>query len=487
MSFPEHPVLQNRWQLRRHDGAAYLVYYGLRNPPSHTRSVIELAPEIADSIGTIDGSQPGTAPAAEPATHPQFSELIRDGVVVDREHLRPDATPDNRQRCVRCVTDDYLLPGLEFDENGLCAFCQCYAQAEASGRSAGPRESITDEELQRIAADNTDSRFDVMVLCTGGKDSTFLLWYLAKKLKLRVLAASWNMPYTNDTCRDNLHRSIRLLPDVEFVERTLPWNLVRQAMHDQFAGIGLPCLCPMAAHALFYPMAFQEKIPLIMHGVEEVQLAIMSYVMSELKPGGSTQQSVPDYRAGTLGFLQTITAAQAPAHPFAINADMVRYMGSIRKVLAPIYGPLEEIIGQAQQEPSLPIPHLRRLQTNTSYGSWAEVAALIKKEMLWQMPPGQKGLLHTSCRIEKVKDYCQFKRFQAMRSTSFPQSVVELGAGVYFGLISREAALEELQELGYHREPEVLAPLLADLGIDGAQAVSLGEVPWSLGRCRACS
>ncbi len=29
---------------------------------------------------------------------------------------------------------------------------------------------------------------------------------------------------------------------------------------------------------------------------------------------------------------------------------------------------------------------LRRLQTNTSYGSWAEVAALIKKEMQWQMP-----------------------------------------------------------------------------------------------------
>ena len=107
--------------------------------------------------------------------------------------------------------------------------------------------------------------------------------------------------------------------------------------------------------------------------------------------------------------------------------------------------------------------------------------------MDWQMPPGQKGLLHTSCRIEKVKDYCQFTRFHAARTTLFPQSVVEVSAGVYFGLVSREEALQELQELGYYREPAPLAPLLDDLGIDRNRTQEMGEIPWVLGECTGCS
>jgi hypothetical protein len=468
MSFPERPVLQHRWQVVPANQGFELVYFGLRNPPGHLRSVIGLEADLARELKSLDGSGPASAMLAQT---PLFADLVRESIMVDISRKREPATPEHNLQCVRCVTNDWLIPGLEFDERGVCALCQCYERAEKTGRSAGPREGITDEELQAVAAANTGSRFDVMVLCTGGKDSTFLLWYLAKKLGLRVLAASWNMPYTNDTCRENFRRSMTLLPDVEFVERTLPWNLIRQAMHDQLQGVGLPCLCPMTAHALFYPLAFQEKIPLIMHGVEEVQLAVMSYVMSELKQGAEAgPEPIPDYRDNTLGFLRAIARGRAPQHPWAMNAEMARYMASIRRVLAPVFGPLEDFLDRAEADPELAIPHLRRLRTNTSYGSWADVAELIKREMGWRMPPGRKGLLHTSCRIETVKDHFQFKRFTAMETTMLPQSVVELGAGVYFGLISREDALAELEELGYQREPEALAPLLSDLNIKNGHA-----------------
>ena len=127
---------------------------------------------------------------------------------------------------------------------------------------------------------------------------------------------------------------------------------------------------------------------------------------------------------------------------------------------------------------------MRRLKTNTSYGTWANVAKLVKDEMGWQMPSGQKGLLHTSCRIEKVKDYCQFVRFQNMRTMFYPQSIVELSAGVFFGLVDREDALFELTELGYWQEPEVLASLLDDLEI-GEEDINdpEREIGCSLHRC----
>ncbi|HNT43887.1 MAG TPA: hypothetical protein PKN85_05460 [Syntrophorhabdaceae bacterium] len=483
----QHPVLQYRWQVKETNGGPQLVYFGLRNPPNHTRSIIPVPRELADCLRSLDGRTSAKDLPSDLAGREMYTRFVEEGIIVDAREVRQPSTRDSFRQCVRCVTNDYVLPGLEFDEDGLCAFCQCYELAERSGQGAIMQDGITDEDLVRISSGNTGSRFDAMVLYTGGKDSTYLLWYLAKKLELRVLVASWNMPYTNDTCRENMRRAMRILPHVEFVERTLPWKMVRQAMRDQFERVGWPCLCPTVAHALFYPLAVQEGIPLVMHGVEEVQLAVMNYVMTEIRSGQPREERVPNHRADTLNFLRMVTTISEPAQPYSLTADLARHMSSVSELLAPVYKPLGDILARAESDPNMPLPILRRLTSNAAYGSWAKAVERMKQEMDWQMPPGQKGLLHTSCRIEKVKDYCQFKRFQGAGSTFLPQAIVELGAGVYFGLLSRDDALEELQESGYYNEPRVLSELTRDLGIDRGEARAAGEMSWTLGECTGCS
>ncbi|MBG0775923.1 MAG: hypothetical protein H0S85_05750 [Desulfovibrionaceae bacterium] len=485
MTLPARPALQYRWQLREDNGKPVLVYYGLRNPPRHTRSVLEVAPELAEEIAALDGGRALSALPESLTGHPGFASLVEEGVIVDAASVRQPATPERRQQCVRCINDDHLIPGLEFDANGLCAFCQCYEQAERAGGSAGPQNFITEEELLAAARTNTRSRFDVMVLCTGGKDSTYLLWFLAKKLGLRVLAAAWNMPYTNDACRENLRRAVGLLPSVELIERTLPWDMIRQAMREQFAAVGVPCLCPTVAHVLFFPVAVEERIPFIMQGVEEVQLAVFSYVMSELKaPGQAAGKAVKvparSQREMTLDFFGMVADAPEPRSPYAMTAEFLQYQRSVRRCLAPLYHRLDRILEAARRDPDLIVPELRRLKTNEAYSTWREVGELIRKEMAWEMPPEHKGMLHTSCRLEPVKDHCQFMRFGNMRSTFFPQSIVEVSAGIYFGLISREEGLAELEHLGYHGEPAPLAPLLDDLGLQERSLEEHGEMRFSL-------
>lgn len=488
MDLPAYPSLQYRWQLREDNKRPVLVYYGLRNPPRHTRSVLEIAPDIAESVAALDGRRSLAELPDSLTTHPDFVRLVAEGAVVDAGAVRQPATPQHRRQCVCCANDDYLIPGLEFDENGLCAFCQCYQQAQKAGASAGPQNYITEAELLEMARNNTQSRFDVMVLCTGGKDSTYLLWLLAKKLGLRVLAAAWNMPYTNETCRENLRRSIELLPSVELIERTLPWDMVRQAMREQFAAVGVPCLCPTVAHVLFFPVAVEERIPCIMQGVEEVQLAVASYVMHELQTPNKEAPAAPvSQRDMTLGFFGMVASAPEPDPPYAMMSDFLRYQRSTRQRLAPLYRQLDRTLAEARGNPDLPVPELRRLKTNESYGTWKEVGELIKKEMDWRMPPGHKGMLHTSCRIERVKDFCQFMRFRNMRTTFFPQSIVEVSAGIYFGLLTREEGLAELEHLGYHGEPEPLAPLLDDLGLSPEMAEEHGELAFSLCDCTGCA
>jgi len=488
MTLPTHPTLQYRWQLRDDDNKSVLVYYGLRNPPRHTRSVLEVAPEIAQAIASLDGSRSLSDLPTSLTEHPEFARLVGEGVIVDVASVRQAATPENRQQCTRCINDDHLIPGLEFDENGLCAFCQCYEQAETAGIPAGPQNFITEEELLEAARNNTQSRFDVMVLCTGGKDSTYLLWFLAKKLGLRVLAAAWNMPYTNDTCRENLRRSIKLLPSVELIERTLPWDMVRQAMQEQFATVGTPCLCPTVAHVLFFPVAVEERIPFIMQGVEEVQLAAFSYVMSELKAPQKTAPRPPlSQRDMTLDFFGMVANTPEPASQYAMTAEFLQYQRSVRQCLEPLYRQLDQTLDAARKDPNIIVPELRRLKTNEAYDTWKEVGELIKREMAWEMPPEHEGMLHTSCRIETVKDYCQFMRFRNMRSTFFPQSIVEVSAGIYFGLISREEGLAELKHLGYHGEPAPLAPLLEDLGLKERNLEEHGEIRFLFPNGKGCA
>jgi hypothetical protein len=487
MALPTRPALQYRWQLREDKNKPVLVYYGLRNPPRHTRSVLDVAPEVAKAIASLDGGRALSDLPAALTGHPGFATLVEEGVIVDAPDVRRPVTAEHRQQCVRCVNDDHLIPGLEFGENGLCAFCQCYERAEKAGSSAGPQNFITEEALLEAARNNTRSRFDVMVLCTGGKDSTYLLWLLAKKLGLRVLAAAWNMPYTNDTCRENLRRCISQLPSVELIERTLPWDMVRQAMRDQFAAVGVPCLCPTVAHVLFFPVAVEERIPFIMQGVEEVQLAVASYVMSELKsPRNSAKIPALSQREMTLNFFGMVANPPEPVSPYAMMSEFLLYQRSVRRHLEPLYRQLDQTLEAARRDPDLAVPELRRLKTNETYGTWKEVGELIARELAWEMPPGHKGLLHTSCRIETVKDYCQFMRFRNMRSTFFPQSIVEVGAGIYFGLISREEGLVELEQLGYHGEPAPLVTLLADLGLEGRSPEEHGEMRFSLRNDTGC-
>ena len=149
--------------------------------------------------------------------------------------------------------------------------------------------------------------------------------------------------------------------------------------------------------------------------------------MRNLQGGkGPSRTAPPSIREQTLQFLELAASPPEPADPFSLVADYLRYQRSVRKSLDPVYGPLDRLLARAREDPSVFVPQFLRLKTNTLYGSWRAATELMQKEMDWKMPPGQKGLLHTSCRIEKVKDYCQSMadRQQFQRSGWF----LDLGA-----------------------------------------------------------
>ena len=462
-------TLQYRWQLIQEKGEDKLVYFGLRNWPNNSHQIIPISPREAEVIRNIANYTPETLTAL-PGSGEMLARLMDEKIIVPEGDLRQPATRERFQTCTRCINNDLIIPGLEFDDDGVCAFCQCYANNEPPEKSGV--HVIDEKALIAAAADNRNSRFDVMVFFTGGKDSSYLLWYLVRKLHLRVLAAFWDMPYTHETARDNIKRVIKRLPEVEFINWELPWSTIKQAMNRQMRAIGLPCLCPSTAFPLFYPLAFRQQIPFIMFGMEDIQAAVMEYVFpAPVKKSGAARPL--SNREQTLQFLKTRSILKPLETPLTWMQELVNYHASIRKVIGDqIFSELTTIINQAEADPALQIPLIKRLRTRENYGSWKEVIALLKKELDWQMPNQQKSMLHTSCRIEPVKDYVQYMRFKKMRTVFFPQSMVELSAAVFFGQLSRESALMQAEELGYPEPPEVISELIQNLDISAGDILT---------------
>lgn len=98
--------------------------------------------------------------------------------------------------CARCVYDD-RVPGITFDEAGVCSYCHSHDRLNADY----PTGEAGTRQLERIAeavrAAGRGSKYDVVVGVSGGCDSSYLLARTVE-LGLRPLAVhfdnTWNSP-----------------------------------------------------------------------------------------------------------------------------------------------------------------------------------------------------------------------------------------------------------------------------------------------------
>ncbi len=461
------PVLQYRWKLD--DNSHSLLYFGLRNYPNQLNNKIKITGKLLEIIHAFDGEKSLSVlleqdKSLDEGDYVTLKNLMDEGVIVEKSKLRKPATRENHQSCIRCVNNDNVLQGLEFDKNGLCAFCQCVEKAkEERTLKVGGNNVVTGEELREKLADNK-SRFDVMVLYTGGKDSSYLLWYLAKKLGLRVLACTWDMPFNSETTLRNIKNAQKKLPNVEFITRTIAPEDLKKAYRELVFDMGLPCPCPWISYALFYPIAVYEKIPVIMDGIEAAQM-LMSNALEAASSTKKKEDTTPA-KEYMLNYLRLISSSDESKS----SSFMYNFIKKTNKVFSPVFDQLREIINHEEQ---YTLPQMLRLSSESVYKTWTEVRDIIQKELDWEMPAGQTGLLHTSCQIETYKDYFQYKSFSDMSMPMFqesvpmfPQSIIELSSAIHFGQITREEALKELEERGYENADQAINKVMKELDIE---------------------
>lgn len=268
------PIIQSRWKLIELKDGIYLKYFGDYLNTKYTEKCIKLVnKKIVNLIREFDGNKNLEDIVEYYKYEKEYSQilnqlqsLIKIKAIVDITELRKPVIDEEKRICTKCVNNNHIIEDLEFDENGVCDYCRFYeSQVDYSYIDMNSKQNV------KLLVSGNKSKYDVMVLFTGDKESSFLLWYLAKKLELRVLASTWIMPFMQNSARENIYSAMKMLPNVEFVQQAVPWDELQELMKLTLLSKGSPCLCHFMNKLLFYPIAIREQIPFVYDGIGQTQ------------------------------------------------------------------------------------------------------------------------------------------------------------------------------------------------------------------------
>lgn len=149
--------------------------------------------------------------------------------------------------CTNCVMD-ITDPKIQFDENGCCERCnEYYTHTLPSWKEGGAHEDELVTIITSIKKAGKGKKYDCLLGMSGGFDSSYMLHFAIKELKLRPLVfhidAGWNLPIAEQ----NIQKMVNKL-GVELKVEKINWNEIRD-MQLAFFKAGVPHLDTPQDHA----------------------------------------------------------------------------------------------------------------------------------------------------------------------------------------------------------------------------------------------
>jgi len=327
------------------------------------------------------------------------------------------------KRCVRCGLPE-THETIAFDDQGVCNVCR---QHEFKGaRIDWPERKKTLDALIEEYRGKGD--YDCLVPFSGGKDSTWTLYYLVKTYGIKPLVVRFDHGFMRPNLEENVKNTVREL-GVDILSFTPNWKVVQKLMLQSFLEKGDFCWhCHTGIYS--YPMwvAIQKKVPLLFWGEPSAEYtAYFSYEQAE---------EVDEKRFNRFVNL-------------GISADdmYIRLNGEVdvRDLKPYSYPPLKELRALNYRSVCL-----------GSYIPWnvKEQSAIIQRELGWKgdrvenVPP-EYSYEKIECYMQGVRDYIKFIK----RGYSRPSHLVAID--VRHGRLTKEQGEEMIREYEGRRPPSL--------------------------------
>ena len=165
------------------------------------------------------------------------------------------------KRCVKCNLPE-THETITFDSDGVCNICNqnVFKQENINWDQ---RKKDLDQLVEEYRGQND---YDCIVPFSGGKDSTWSLYYLVKEYALKPLVVRFDHGFYRPNLEENVKRVIRKL-GVDVYTFTPNWKLVQKLMLQSFLEKGDFCWhCHTGVFS--YPMrvAIEKNVPLLFWG-----------------------------------------------------------------------------------------------------------------------------------------------------------------------------------------------------------------------------
>jgi N-acetyl sugar amidotransferase len=291
------------------------------------------------------------------------------------------------KKCKRCGLPE-TYETIEFDVNGICNICRQH-EFKRGAIDWTQRQQMLDDLISEYRGKGD---YDCLIPFSGGKDSTFTLYYLVRKYRLKPLVVQFNHGFMRPNLLANNERTFKQL-GVDVISFTPNWKVVKRLMRETLIRKGDFCWhCHTGIFAYPMHLAIKFNVPLVFWGEPSSEYtAYYDY-------HDDTVEEVDETR-----FNRFIN--------LGITAEDMRGM----------------IEGDFDLDPRDLIPYtypalrdLKRLRYRSvclgSFIPWdvKSQSTLISKELGWQgdevegMPPGLYSYEKIECAMQGVRDYLKF-------------------------------------------------------------------------------
>ena len=291
------------------------------------------------------------------------------------------------KRCARCGLPE-TYETIQFDSYGVCNICRQH-EYKKDKIDWSERKRMLDSLVQDYRGKKD---YDCLIPFSGGKDSTYTLYYLVKEYKLKPLVVQFNHGFMRPNLLANNERSFKKL-GVDVLSFTPNWKVVKRLMLESLIRKGDFCWhCHTGIFS--YPMhvAIKYQIPLVFWGEPSSEYtAYYDYRENEIEKVDESRFN----RFVNLG----ITAED-------MKGMIQKDFDLDPRDLAPYTYP--------------PIRDLKKLQYQSvclgSFISWDTKRhfEVISKELGWQgdevegMPTGKYSYEKIECYMQGVRDYLKY-------------------------------------------------------------------------------
>ena len=345
------------------------------------------------------------------------------------------------ERCSKCVIPD-TFPGIRINPEGVCSFCTQAPENEVPRCPGNPDQLLALVAKHRLA----DSPYDCAVKLSGGRDSTYVLYYAVRILGLRVLALTVDHGLLPEHTRENIRKAVSILNVGHVVMRNTAMEGITRAMLSAWlqrpsaATVALLCLgCHRAMHVALADAARRNGSPLILNGVGEA--GVHDYLATRF------------FAPGEAGWKAHLKIATGFGREFLRNPRFLASPHIVRMMIG------EYVAVMSDRWRNRKSAGLKEISL-FGYVPWDEdtIVQTIQRELDWRPWPAVEATWRSDCKLAVLKT--QFYLF----TTGFSLQDAMIAGLVRTGRISRAAGIQRLARENL-LNPQLVEEVLQDIGV----------------------